>query len=199
MAGHLLGAGVSELWLSTRTPPNILPGEIHHVPLQLVALAGRGLPERARDGLARTFQRYAFGDLAAYGLPAPAVGPYRHLRETGVTVAIDQGFVAHLKAGRARVVAEVDHLDRSEVVLRDGTRLRPDVVLAATGYRTGLAPIVGHLGVLDAHGRPKAVAGARSDPPGLHFIGFRPAIEGNLRQHPGEARRIARLIRASTR
>jgi len=199
MAGHLLDAGVGELWLSSRTPPNILPGELHHVPLQLVALAGRGLPERVRDGLARAFQRYAFGDLAAYGLPAPANGPYRHLRETGVTVAIDQGFVAHLKAGRARVVAEVDHLDRSEVVLRDGTRLRPDVVLAATGYRTGLAPIVGHLGVLDAHGRPRAVAGTRSDPPGLHFIGFRPAIEGNLRQHPGEARRITRLIRANLR
>jgi cation diffusion facilitator CzcD-associated flavoprotein CzcO len=194
IAGHLVDAGVADLWVSVRTPPNVLPDEIHGVPLQVVALTGGRLPERTRDWLAKLFTRYAFGDLAPYGLPHPVDGPYRHLRTTGVTVAIDRGFVAALKSGRLRIVAEIDRLDGTEVVLRDGARLRPDVVLAATGYRTGLEQVVGHLGVLDEHGRPRILPGSVSAPPGLHFVGFWPAVEGNLRLHRPEARRIAGLI-----
>jgi cation diffusion facilitator CzcD-associated flavoprotein CzcO len=194
IAGHLVDAGVADLWVSVRTPPNVLPDEIHRVPLQLVALTGGRLPERARDWLAKSFNRYAFGDLAPYGLPRPVDGPYRHLRQTGVTVAIDRGFVAALKRGRLRVVAEIDRLDGADVMLRDGTRLTADIVLAATGYRTGLEKVVGHLGVLDEHGRPRIRPGDPSSPPGLHFVGFWPAIDGNLRLHPPEARRIAGLI-----
>jgi len=105
-----------------------------------------------------------------------------------VTVAVDQGFVAHLVAGRVHVVPEIDRLDGREVVLRDGSRLRPDVILAATGFRTGLADLVGHLGVLDERGFPAARR------PGLWFIGYQDRIEGILRQHPIEARRIARAV-----
>ncbi|MEV3982365.1 hypothetical protein [Nonomuraea sp. NPDC049758] len=112
------------------------------------------------------------------------------MRTTGVTVAVDQGFVGHLTAGRLSVVPAVVRLDDRDAVLRDGSRLRPDVILAATGYRPGLAGLVGHLGVLDDAGRPRRDAPA----PGLWFTGFRPAIEGTLRLLPLEARRIARAI-----
>jgi len=194
IAAHLIDAGVASLWLSVRTPPNIVPAEIHRVPLQAVALMARPLPERVRDGIARFASRYAFGDLRRFGLPTPADGPYRRLRTTGVTIAVDQRFVAGLKAGRVRPVAEIRRLDGTDVVLSDGTRVQPDTLLAATGYRTGLETMVGHLGIVDERGLPQ-VAGPRTSPmPGLHFIGFHPAIEGNLRQHPIEAQRIAREI-----
>ena len=194
IAAHLVDAGVASLWLSMRTPPNIVPAEIHHVPLQAVALAARPLPERFRDAIARLASRYAFGDLRRFGLPAPADGPYRRLRTTGVTIAVDQGFIADLKAGRVHPVAEIHHLDGSDVVLSDGTRLQPDTLLAATGYRTGLRTLLGHLGVVDDRGVPQLPRHGTSPVPGMHFIGFHPAIEGNLRQHPIEARRIARDI-----
>jgi putative flavoprotein involved in K+ transport len=194
IAAHLVDAGVASLWLSVRTPPNIVPAEIHRVPLQAVALAARPLPEWLRDGIARFARRYAFGDLGRFGLPTPVDGPYRRLRTTGVTVAVDQGFVAHLKAGRVRPVAEIHHLDQADVVLVDGTRLQPDTLLAATGYRTGLETMVGHLGILDERGLPQRQRRRTSPAPRLHFIGFHAAIEGNLRQHSIEARRIARDI-----
>ena len=54
-------------------------------------------------------------------------------------------FIAALEQGRAQVVAEVQRLDRSEVVLAGGRRLRPGAVTCATGYRRGLEPLVGHL------------------------------------------------------
>jgi putative flavoprotein involved in K+ transport len=158
----------------------------------------RALPERLRDSGARLASRLAFGDLARYGLPAPAQGPYARLRTTGVTVAVDDGFVADLKAGRLEIVAQVDRLDGREAVLRGDRRLSPDVVLAATGFRRGLEPLVGHLDVLDAVGLPRAGSGAQAPAaPGLRFIGYQAAIEGNLRLHPIEARRIARAIAAA--
>jgi putative flavoprotein involved in K+ transport len=71
----------------------------------------------------------------------------------------------------------------------------PDVVVAATGFRHGLELLVGHLGVLDAAGLPRAGSGMPlAGSPGLWFIGYHTAIEGNLRRHPIEARRIARSI-----
>lgn len=191
IAGRLVDAGVERLWLSARSVPTILPCEVLGIPVQPAAVALRVLPERTRDRAARRVSRVAFGDLAPFGLPAPPDGPFERMRTTGVTAAVDQGFVAHLKAGRARVVAPVVRFSTGGVVLRDGRVLDVDTVVAATGYRPGLEPLVGHLGVLDAAGRPDARTAAEL---GLWFVGFRPAVEGNLRQHPVEARKVARAI-----
>ncbi len=178
IAAHLVDAGVASLWLSVRTPPNIVPAEIHRVPLQAIALAARPLPERARDSIARLASRYAFGDLRRFGLPTPADGPYRRLRTTGVTIAVDQGFVAGIKAGRVRPVAEIHHLDGTDVVLTDGTRLQPDTLLAATGYRTGLQTMVGHLGIVDEHGLPQLSRHRTSPVPGYAFHRLPPRHRG---------------------
>jgi cation diffusion facilitator CzcD-associated flavoprotein CzcO len=111
-----------------------------------------------------------------------------------VTVAIDTGFSGFVRTGLVEVVAEIDRFTADEVILADGVRLQPDVVLVATGYRSGLEPQVGHLGVLRADGRPRVAADGVSSEPGLWFIGFTPAIEGMLRLHRVEARRIAHAI-----
>lgn len=195
LAGHLVDAQVESLWVSVRTPPNILPREVRGVPLHPLSWLLRFLPERLRDANARLMARLAFGDLAPYGLPAPPQGPYERMRTTGVTVAVDQGFVSHLKARRLEIVAGLERFVGSEAVLRDGRRLRPDVILAATGFRRGLEPLVGHLDVLDPAGVPRSAAGrATRGAPGLWFTGYRTSIDGNLRQHPIEARHTARAI-----
>jgi len=64
-------------------------------------------------------------------------------------------------------------------------------VIAATGYRTGLEPLVGHLGVLDDHGAPRTTDGEAA--PGLRFVGFapRPALLHALGR---EAQRAARVV-----
>jgi putative flavoprotein involved in K+ transport len=190
IAGHLVNAGVSQLWVSVRTSPNIMPRELAGEPLHPITPWLRLLPEPARDGVARAVGRLAFGDLARHGLPTPKQGPYARLRTSGVTVAVDHGFVEHLKAGHLEIVAQVKRFEGNKVILGDGRILCPDVVLAATGFGNGLYPLLGHLGILDTQHRPPG----HSSAPGLWFTGFRVAIEGNLRQHPGEARRIAGAI-----
>ena len=99
-----------------------------------------------------------------------------------------------LKSGRTRVVAEIERFEDTEVVLIDGTRLRPDAVICATGYRRGLEPIVGHLGVLRRDGIPAHYDGAPEHPaaPRLYFSGFWGSNSGQIRLMPIHARRIAR-------
>lgn len=79
------------------------------------------------------------------------------------------------------------------MLLADGSRAQPDAVIAATGYRCGLEPLVGHLSVLDARGKP-LVHGADQHPgaPGLFFTGFRFELSGQLRLMRFDARAIAR-------
>jgi putative flavoprotein involved in K+ transport len=68
-------------------------------------------------------------------------------------------------------------------------------VIAATGYRRGLEPLVGHLGVLRPDGMP-VTHGAQCPPgaPGLHFIGYTHPFSGNIRDIAIDARKIARAV-----
>jgi len=60
----------------------------------------------------------------------------------------DDGRSAFVRAGRIKVVGQIEHFAANEVVLARGAQLRPDVVLLTTGYRPGLRTLAGHLGVL---------------------------------------------------
>lgn len=200
LATLLADGGAGPVHFSIRTPPTIMPLEIAGVPLQPLGVALRHLPERLKDGTVRLLLPLVLGDLSPFGLPAPTVGLFARLRTTGVTAAVDRGFARHLRDGRVRVVGDVERLAGDEVVLRGGERVRADVVVVTAGFRPGLEHLVGHLGVLDPAGRPRTTPG-RPVPgaPGLWFAGFWPAIEGDLRQHPIEGRRIARRITRQSR
>jgi putative flavoprotein involved in K+ transport len=101
-----------------------------------------------------------------------------------------------LKAGKIEVVGAVEGFDGAEVLLASG-RIRPEVVIAATGYRRGLEALVGHLGVLDEKGLPKVHGGQSSD--GLYFTGYTNPISGNLRELAIDAKKIARSLKRASR
>jgi putative flavoprotein involved in K+ transport len=107
----------------------------------------------------------------------------------------DVGLIDAVRAGRVEVVAAVEGFEGGKVVLADGSRVEPDAVVAATGYVRALEGLVGHLGVLDARGRP-VVHGARSPQgaPGLYFTGFTNPISGMLRELALDAVRIAKAV-----
>ena len=46
-------------------------------------------------------------------------------------------------SGRVEVVAAVEGFDGADVLLADGSRIQPDAVIAATGFRAGLDELVG--------------------------------------------------------
>jgi hypothetical protein len=91
----------------------------------------------------------------------------------------------------------VESLDSTGVTLADGARVEPDVVICATGYRRALGDLVGHLDVLDEHGRPTALA-PETAADGLRFLGYVPrpgAIGWTGKQARRTARAIARELR----
>jgi putative flavoprotein involved in K+ transport len=147
------------------------------------------------DRIATAVRRVDIGDLTAYGLPTPKDGLYERLLRDDAVPLIDVGFVDQLKAGRIVVVPAVVGFERDHVCLADGSRRRADVVVAATGYRRGLDGLVGHLGVLDDHGRPR-VRAAETDPraPRMWFTGYTNPISGMFRELGIDAKRIARAV-----
>jgi len=194
VATDLAEGGVHRVRISIRTPPNIFPRDILGVSAQYTTIIGEKFP-RIFDRVGFVSQRLRYGDVESHGLPRPTVGLQTHFRESCHGPMIDEGFVDAVKGGRIEVVAAVEKFDLSEVVLRDGNRIRPDVVLAATGYRRGLEPLVSEFGVLRQDGRP-LVHGSNTHPnaPDLYFIGFVRKISGQLRPMRREAKGIARSI-----
>ncbi len=195
IAADLAQHGARSVRLSVRTPPNIIPRQLGPVPTTLLAIGMEYSPAWLVDPINRLLQRSVLGDLTRYGMPAATGGVVAQARATGVTPTIDVGLVASLRAGRVTPVAAVERFDGPDVVLTDGTRLAPDAVIAATGYTTGLAPLVGHLGVLDVRGNP-LVTGRPSLPvaPGLRFVGLSNPLKGQLFQIRLDASAVARAI-----
>lgn len=195
LAALLIDAG-ARLTVSMRTPPNLVPRDYMGVPVGPGAIALRHLPPKLADKIVSPFQRLVFGDLERYGISRSSAGMFTRFREDGVSPAVDDGFVAALKAGRTRVVAPIDSFDGGRVLLRDGSELAPEAVICATGYGRGLEPLVGHLGVLDESGAPLRRGGAPAHPAArrLYFVGYTYRIARNIPLFSGQARRVAAAV-----
>ena len=191
-------AGVAtEVWLSVRTPPNIVRRDIFGLPIQVVGIALRHIPETLMNPLAGMIRRLSVPDLSAYGLPAPPGDGFTQFLRSRTVPILDHGFVAAIRSGRIRVVPPVESVSGQEVRMVDGTILRPDDIIAATGYRPDLEQLVGDIGVLDESGFPK-VHGAHTLPgaPGLYVVGISVELSGLLREITREARDVSSRIAA---
>jgi cation diffusion facilitator CzcD-associated flavoprotein CzcO len=191
--------GAAKAWLSLRTPPNMMPlwGTGGFSSDFITRVAGKA-PPRLADLLLRLACRISFGDLTEFGLPVPSEGLLARAARIGEAPAIvDRRVIDAIRDRSVEVVAEIEAFDANTVSLRGGVQIEPDVVISATGYRRGLEPLVGHLGVLDEHAVPRA-AGEIAAAEGLWFIGFfcRPTLIGFVAQQSQRfAERIADDLR----
>lgn len=203
IANELAQSGATTVWLAVRTPPNILlrqsPGP---VPGDLIATWLWRLPTGVADRIAGFAARMDFGDLTEYGLRQPEAGVFARVQtQDKVPSIVDAEVIEAIKEGRIKVVPAVVALDATGVELADGARIEPEAVICATGYRTALEPLVGHLGVLRERGMPKVLA-PEAAAPGLRFAGFvvRPGGIGYMgRQGRRSAKAIARELRRTAR
>lgn len=194
IATDLAEGGAARVRLAVRTPPHILRRSTLGWPSQRSAILCRRLPVRLVDRMAARVTRMSVPDLSGHGLPRPEAGLYTRVRQGAIPV-LDVGLVDAVRQRKVEPVAALTSFDGTKAVLADGETVAPEVVIAATGYRAGLEDLVGHLGVLDAEGRP-TVHGRRTHPaaPGLHFTGFSYPISGTLRELRMDAERIAKAI-----
>src|SRR4051795_7693621 len=198
IAHDLIDGGAARSRISVRTPPQIVRRATLGIPAQLLGMAIRHMPEHWVDPFTQWQRKVAIPDLSAQGLPRPEHGVRTAFITTGTTPILDVGIVDAVRRGRVEVVAAVDSFDGADVVLADGSRIRPDVVIAATGFRAGLDDLVGHLGILGPRGLPVRTDG---DPalPGLWFVGFTPTLGGQLREGSIAARKVAQSVAAEDR
>jgi putative flavoprotein involved in K+ transport len=198
IATELAETGAARVRVAVRTPPNIVRRDTMGLPSQVLGIALRHAPARVMNRVGAVLRRLTIPDLAPYGLPAPPGNGYSQYVRTRTVPILDVGFVDAVRSGRIEVVPAVTDLAGSEVVLADGSRISPDAVVAATGFRPGLEPIVGHLGVLDEHGVPVVHGGStHPDAPNLYFVGVTVELVGLLREAGREARRVAAAIASS--
>jgi putative flavoprotein involved in K+ transport len=197
IAVDLADGGAREVFLSVRTPPNIVRRDTLGFPSQVLGIATSRLPAPAIDRIARTMRRISLPDLSAHGLPAPE-RPYAEFLQRRVIPILDVGIVEAVQNGTVRVVSALERFDDGKPVLADGTVLSVDAVIAATGFRTGLEPLVGHLGVLDERGEP-VVHGADEHPnaPGLHFVGYEVTLGGTFRRVGLQAKQLGGAVAMS--
>ncbi|WP_438303630.1 flavin-containing monooxygenase [Streptomyces sp. HUAS TT11] len=198
IAVDLAEGGASRVRLSVRTSPHVVRRSTAGWAAQFTGILVRRLPVRLVDRLAGPMARISVPDLSVHGLPRPDTGLYSRVKQGAIPVQ-DVGLIDAVRDGRVEIVAAVEGFEDGKVALADGTRIEPDVVIAATGYVRALEGLVGHLGVLDTHGRP-VVHGARCPrtAPGLYFTGFTNPISGMFRELAIDARRIAKAVARRT-
>ena len=197
IATKLADGGAAKVWNSFRTPPNIVPPRIFGIRSHVLGFPGDFLPERfvgPFDAVVRLLRWLVYGDLSKYGV-ARAPGLIQRVRMDRRSPVMDRGYIAALKAGKIEVVQGVAAFDGEDVVLKSGRHLRPDVIIAATGYNAGVDQLFGDTVSVDVRGIP-SVQGEPHRPaaPGLYFIGFGFHITGNLSELKLHPRKMARAI-----
>jgi cation diffusion facilitator CzcD-associated flavoprotein CzcO len=188
IATDLVECGASAVTIAVRTSPPITSREIAGIPVQLLGMFFRPFPPRFVDWLGRGLRRVGTGDLRPYGLSEAQWGPFMAKRPP----VIDVGFLAQLKAGRIAVRPDVTRFTTTGVVFADASTQEVDVVVAATGYTSGLPELLDAPGAVDERGFPRTEA--RDD--GLFFAGYAESPRGQLYESARAAHSLARSIAA---
>jgi putative flavoprotein involved in K+ transport len=195
IAADLIDGGASRVRVAVRTPPQLIPRRLLGIPTVYLAILTRRLPAVVGDTAVAVLRRLTIGDLSRYGVPTTRESLSRQYAERGVVPLSHPAFVPLVRAGRIDVVPAVERFSAEGVHLAGGQVVTADAVIAATGFDNGLAELVGHLGVLDDRGRPRATGGAAlPGADGVFVTGFTDPLSGNLREIRLDARRIARGI-----
>ena len=189
IAADLSIQGANSISVSIRTVPPIVTREMFKIlPVQVfgILLMHAGIP-RVIDRISASLRRFTIGDLTPYGLGQAEWGSFASRK----AAVIDVGFVKQLKQGRIKIRPEIACFDSAGVIYTDGSKEAVDVVIAATGFRTGLEKIIKVPGVIDDIGQPRFRSGCSTSVPGLYFIGFNETVRGQLFEINRESKQLA--------
>jgi Flavin-binding monooxygenase-like len=197
VAHDLTTGGAAKVWLTVRTPPNVmLRGGPPGLPGDVIATPLYHAPPRVADAIARFGRRRLLGDLTEFGLPIPEEGPFNRLARIGLPPSlVDMDVIDAIRDGSIEVVGDVEAFDGDTVSLALIGGREPDPAGCRDlrdGLFAGLGALVGHLGVLDGRGMPVA---KRGEPAAdrLRFLGYlaRPSLIGSVAK---TSKRMAKQI-----
>lgn len=195
IAVQLAADGAKTIWLAVRTPPHLVRRAIGPFPSDLFLELFARVPASVTDPVIARLNRLMWGDLSRYGFGRPPMGLKATVEQRGRIPTLADELIDRVRAGRVRVVAAVDTIDRHRVILADGSAVTPDVIIAATGFSTDLDGLVGHLDVLDGAGNPRGGFASHLGH-GMFAIGYGIPPSGPLRAIRRHATPLAREIAA---
>ncbi|HMV41631.1 MAG TPA: NAD(P)/FAD-dependent oxidoreductase [Leptospiraceae bacterium] len=180
--------------ICVRGPVRIVPREIWGTPMQYSALLFSYLPPKIGDYLSKTILGLILPDYSEYGLITPEYGTISQLKFQEKVPLIDVGTVSLIKQGFINVMPDIVRITKDSVVFKNDREEKYDVILLATGYRSGLDSILSnHPELLNEKGYPK-IRGQESSMKGLYFLGFNNHVGGFLRNISIEAKKIGSQI-----
>lgn len=169
-------------FISIRGPVNIVRRDTFGRPTQPMAIFLSQFPNWFYDIMASLSQRLSVGDVSAYGLGKPTNPPSYDTRRGKIPV-IDVGTLDQIKAGRITVLPGIERIHAKTVTFTDGRELPFDAIILATGYRPGLAAVLGSdlaATLLNDRGFPKGLWFSQPNLKGLYFLGFTTPVSGVL-------------------
>ena len=167
-------------FISVRGPVNLVKRDVFGKPAQPSAIFLSKFPNWFYDFVAGLSQKFSVGDLSAYGLGKPD-HPASYDTRRGKIPVIDIGTLDQIKAGKITVVPGIERVNAKTVTFSDGRELPFDAIILATGYRPGLAPVLGadlSSRILNERGYPKRLWFDEPDLRGLYFLGFTTPLTG---------------------
>ncbi|UCI06360.1 flavin-containing monooxygenase [Mesorhizobium sp. B1-1-8] len=174
--------------ISVRKGVHIVPRQLFGVPIQMVGIASRAMPQALNDWMFPKILDLALGRLEKYGIVRPKEGILKQIGGGRIPV-IDVGTVAAIKAGRIGIVPDIARFTADGAKFTDGREQSFDAVILATGYRPGYDSFV------PAELRPaKSGLSPRSSELGLYLVGFYNPVTGLLREIGIEAKAVANDI-----
>lgn len=161
-----------ETYISVRGPVSIVPRDLNGRPVQLTSIQLAKIPFGIGDWLGNFIRGIYLGDLSKYGLKAPKLSPAKQLKITGKTPVVDIGTVNQIKAGKIKVMPDIDYFYESGVAFSNGEKKEFDSVILATGYHANVDDFIENTDTLlnkDQLPKQPIADGANK---GLFFIGF---------------------------
>lgn len=176
--------------ISVRKGVHIVPRQLFGVPIQMVGIASRAMPQALNDWMFPKILDLALGRLEKHGIVRPKQGILQGI-EAGRIPVIDVGTVAAIKQGRIGIGPDIASFTGDGVKFADGVEKKFDAAIFATGYRPGYDTF------LPAELSPKkSGVNARATELGVYLVGFYNPVTGLLREIGIEAQAVAKDIAA---
>jgi putative flavoprotein involved in K+ transport len=191
IATDLAEQGASHIAISIRTAPPIAPRDWLGTPVQIFGFLLTPLPPKMADAIGHFLGRLSVGNLTKYGLPPAQWHPFTAHR----VPIIDVGFIKELKRGRIQIKPNVAQFTPSGVQFENGEHEDYEVVVAATGFKTGLHELIEPAGLVDERGYPAYPSGKPTSYSGFYFMGYTESVRGHLFEANRDSRRLAKTVK----
>ncbi|RUZ55758.1 NAD(P)/FAD-dependent oxidoreductase, partial [Mesorhizobium sp. M7A.F.Ca.US.003.02.2.1] len=128
--------------ISVRGGVHIVPRELLGVPIQMIGMAARLMPQRINDALFPIILDLALGRLEKYGLKRPKQGMLQQISEASRIPTIDIGTVSKIREGAIKIVPDIAEITEQGARFADGRHGEFDAIIFATGFRPGYAKLL---------------------------------------------------------